>query len=126
VGGPVLGSIIGDGSKLGRAIAGGGDTIGDVLTPDERKRFDALSEAYPDWMPSPNAEVTVLTPPEVREARRAVAGSGHHRHPIAFGGDPNPPDGLVETGETRTEKNPIHGEISRIWYDVLRRVRGGD
>lgn len=98
--------------------------IRDLLTQEESRRFEQLSEKYPGWMPEIDAPATTLTPAEVKAARARVRGKGHHPHPLAFGGEPNPASGLVETGETRRDKNPVHNEITGFWSTVLQRIRG--
>jgi RHS repeat-associated protein len=100
-----------------------GTTYKDLLTPDEIAEFNRLKQQYPDWMPDLDSPAKVRTPAEVREARRKVQSRGHHRDPLAFGGDPNPEEGLVPTEETRTTKNPIHTTVSGFWNEVLRRIR---
>jgi hypothetical protein len=108
-----------------RALTTGAEraTFRQVLTPEEAARFEKLKAEYPEWMPDLDDAARDLTPTEVKAARRQVRGPGHHPHPIAFGGEPNPPKGLVPTGETRKEKNPVHTEVTKFWNDVLRRVR---
>ena len=77
-------------------------------------------------MPDINAEIRILTPAEVKAARAAVVpgARGHHPHGLAFGGPPNPPGGLVPTGETRTVKNEGHTEVSTFFFRLLTRLRG--
>jgi RHS repeat-associated protein len=95
----------------------------ELLNADELRRFEQLKQKYPDFMPDPGAAARVLTPAEVREARKQASRGGHHRHPLAFEGEPKPAEGLVPTGDTRQGKGPEHKEVTNFWSDVLRRLR---
>jgi hypothetical protein len=101
----------------------GKQTFRDILTPAEQAEFEALQAKHPDWMPKQGLDspATVRSVAENAAARSEFTGRGHHRHPLKFGGEPNPPD-LVPTGETGTRKNPTHTEITNWWNKVLRRI----
>jgi len=101
----------------------GKQTFRDILTPAERSEFEALRAKYPDWMPKGGLDTpaTVRSVFENAAARSEFTGRGHHRHPLKFGGEPNPPD-LVPTGETRKFKNPTHTDMTNWWNKVLRRI----
>jgi RHS repeat-associated protein len=98
-------------------------TLREMLTATEQAEFEALRAKYPGWMPQGglDAEATFRTVAENAEARAEFTGRGHHPHPLKFGGEPNPPD-LMPTGETPTQKNPIHTEITSFWNRVMRRL----
>lgn len=108
-------------------ILGAGVALGKlrtILTPSEQAEFDRLRTLHPEWMPQAGLDsvVEVRTVKENRDARNKVSGNGHHPHPLKFSGDPNPQQ-LVVTGETRTQKNPIHREVSNFWNSLLKRLR---
>jgi hypothetical protein len=117
-GGKLLGKV-----KKGRRAKPA--TYRELLTSDERRRFDELAEKHPNYIPGLDDPARALTSTEVKDARKAArrAGPGHHRRPIAFGGDPVPEEGLVETGGKLTKKNPVHVEVTNFWNSVLRRLR---
>ena len=96
----------------------------DLLNANELEEFNRLREAHPEWMPHPDEEIQALSKEATQEARKLWNGSpGHHRIPIAFGGPPNPAEGLVATGDTRKVKNPVHVQVTNFWNGVLRRLR---
>lgn len=97
----------------------------EVLTPAEQAEFAALQAKFPDWMPRDGLDtrVNIRSAAENAAARAEVEGKGHHRQPLKFGGKPNPKEGLVQTGETLTQKNPTHTEITNFWGRVLRRIQ---
>ena len=108
---------------VGGGAAGSEQTYRSILTPAEQAEFEALRIKYPGWMPAEglDAPARVRSVAENALARSASTGCGHHREPLKFGGDPNPSD-MVPTGESRTEKNPVHTEVSNFWYSVWRRI----
>jgi len=108
-----------EGAQVGATL-----TFRDILTADEQAEFQALQSKYPEWMPKDglDAPTSVRTVEENAEARAQVSGRGHHSQPLKFGGDPNPSQGLVQTGETRTVKNATHTEITNFWNRVSRRI----
>ncbi len=95
------------------------------MTPAEQAEFRALQAKYPEWMPKQGLDTraNIRSVAENAQARAQVEGAGHHRQPLKFGGEPNPAEGLVSTGETRTLKNPTHTEISNFWNSILRRIQ---
>jgi RHS repeat-associated protein len=95
----------------------------ELLNADELRRFEQLKEKYPDFMPGVETAARVLSPAEVREARKRASRGGHHRHPLAFEGKPKPPGGLVPTGDTVQRKGQEHKEVTNFWNEVLRRLR---
>jgi hypothetical protein len=105
--------------------AGSKQTFASVMTKEELAAWKELEAKYPHFMPDINTGIRVLTPAEVKAARAMVeSGSrGHHRHGLAFGGPPNPPGGLVHTGETQTVKDPAHSEVSTFFFRLLMRLR---
>jgi hypothetical protein len=95
----------------------------ELMNAGELKRFEQLKKKYPDFMPDVDTPARVLTPAEVKEARRRASRGGHHRHPLAFEGEPKPAEGLVPTGDTHKAKGQEHKEVTNFWNDVLRRAR---
>jgi len=92
----------------------------EFFTPDELKQYNQLKEKHPDWMPDDNDRFKIRSTPETAEVRKQVKSPGHHRHPLKFGGEPNPPDGLKFTGDTLKNKNPIHTLITNFWNAIMR------
>jgi hypothetical protein len=109
--------------KIGTAVHN--PSYREILNKTEQRAYALLQKKYPDWMPDLDAKASPRTPKQTQAARKMVKGKGHHCKPLAFGGDPNPREGLVKTGETRYKKNPTHKEVTNFWNSVLRRVRGG-
>jgi len=95
----------------------------ELLNADELRKFEQLKQKYPDFMPDVDTAARVLAPAEVKEARKRASRGGHHRHPLAFEGEPKPAGGVVPTGDTRQGKGPEHKEVTNFWNDVLRRLR---
>jgi len=110
-------------SRTGRGTSRGGRSAKDIIPREKHKEYDELKEKFPDWMPSDDAKFNVRSKEETAAARAEAKGSGHHRHPLKFGGDPNPSEGLVQTGETRNIKNPIHTLITNFWNSVMRLIK---
>jgi RHS repeat-associated protein len=93
------------------------------FTPEELKQYNALKARFPEWMPPDDFKIKVRSSAETAEVRAQVNNPGHHREPLKFGGDPNPMDGLQPTGETRTNKNPIHTLVTSFWNEIMRARR---
>jgi RHS repeat-associated protein len=109
------------GEQLNILFAKKGKPAEEFFTPDELKQYNQLKQQHPDWMPDDDAALSVRSKDETAAARAQVKSPGHHPHPLKFGGEPNPPGGLVQTGDTRTEKNPIHVLMTNFWNAVMRR-----
>jgi hypothetical protein len=99
---------------------GGGVTAKKFFNRKELKEYNELKEKYPEWMPPDDDKFRMRSKAETADARAEAKGSGHHRHPLKFGGDPNPSEGLVTTGDTRKNKNPIHALITNFWNSIMR------
>lgn len=78
----------------------------------------------PEWqgIDPDNSDVFYRPKPEV-DAIRSKAGEsgGHHPHGLALGG----PEGqqLTPTGETLTEKNPLHSAATGLQRRILNKIK---
>ena len=95
-----------------------------VDVPDLIEETRRWYKEKPEWwgIDPDNTLVFYRTTSQVEEIRALKGESGgHHPHGLALGG-PMGQD-LTKTGETRTEKNPTHNEVTGLQRRVIREIK---
>ena len=95
-----------------------------VDAPDLIEETRKWYKEKPEWwgIDPDNTLVFYRTTGQVEEIRALKGESGgHHPHGLALGGPVG--QDLTKTGETRTEKNPTHSEVTGLQRRVIREIK---